>query len=90
MASCNLHVRVTPRSSRDEVIGWQDGILRVRVRAAPVEGQANEALCRLIAKAAGVPFTAVDVISGSTSRMKTLSIEGLSEDEAKARLTSKS
>ncbi len=60
--SCLIRVRVTPRSGRDEVIGWQEGALRVRVRAAPVEGQANEALCRLIAKQVGVPYSAVEVV----------------------------
>ena len=86
MASCLIRVRVTPRSGRDEVIGWQGGELRVRVRAAPVEGQANEAVCRLIAKQAGVSYSAVEVVGGMTSRLKTLRITGLSESEAKTRL----
>ena len=86
MQVCVIRVRVTPRSGRDEVIGWQGDELRVRVRAAPVEGQANEALCRLIAKAVGVPFSAVEVVGGATSRTKTLRIEGLSEDEVRVRL----
>jgi uncharacterized protein (TIGR00251 family) len=77
---------VTPRSGRDEVIGWQGDELRVRVRAAPVEGQANEAVCRLIAKAVGVPYTAVEVTSGGTSRTKTVRITGLDQDAVRARL----
>jgi uncharacterized protein (TIGR00251 family) len=84
--SCLIRVRVTPRSGRDEVIGWQDDVLRVRVRAAPVEGQANEALCRLIAKQAGVPYSAVEVVLGASARTKTLRITGLTEDEARSRL----
>ncbi len=86
MDSCLIRVRVTPRSGRDEVIGWQDGELRVRVRAAPVEGQANEALCRLIAKQAGVPYSAVEVVSGGTARVKTLRVSGISEAEVRSRL----
>ena len=82
-----IRVRVTPRSGRDEVIGWQAGELRVRVRAAPLEGRANDALRRLIAKRAGVPYSAVEVVSGGTSRTKTLRITGLSEDEVRRRLT---
>ena len=81
-----IRVRVTPRSGRDEVIGWQEGVLRVRVRAAPVEGQANEAVCRLIAKQAGVPYSALEVLSGGTSRTKLVRITGVSEDEARRRL----
>ena len=86
MNSCVLRVRVTPRSGRDEVIGWQDGELRVRVRAAPEEGRANEAVRRLIAKQTGVPASAVEVVRGGTARTKTLRITGLSEEEARARL----
>jgi uncharacterized protein (TIGR00251 family) len=86
MNACVIRVRVTPRSGRDEVIGWQGDELRVRVRAAPVEGQANEALCRVIAKAVGVPYSAVEVVSGATSRTKTVRITGLDQDAVRARL----
>lgn len=88
MSDALIRVRVTPRSGRDEVVGWQDGMLRVRVRSAPVEGQANEALRRLIAKRAGVPPSAVEVVGGATSRTKSVRIAGLSEAEAKERLGS--
>jgi hypothetical protein len=86
MEACVIRVRVTPRAGRDEVLGWQDDVLRVRVRAAPIEGRANEALCRLLARQLGVPFSAVEVVGGGSSRTKTLRIAGLTEDEAKARL----
>ena len=86
MASSLIRVRVTPRSSRDEVIGWQDDELRVRVRAAPVDGRANDALCRVIAKQAGVPPSTVEVVSGATARTKTVRIEGLTDAEVQARL----
>ena len=87
MTFCLIRVRVAPRSARDEVTGWQDAVLRVRVRAAPVEGQANEAVCRLIAKQAGVPPSAVEVVSGGSARTKTLRLAGLSGEEARTRLT---
>ena len=51
-------------------------VLQVRVRAAPSEGEANDALVRLIAKALGVPPRAVNLISGHTARMKRLKIDG--------------
>ena len=62
-------------------------VLKVRVRARPVEGEANEALIRLLAKALGVPKSAVAIHRGGQSRTKILVIEGLSEPELKARLT---
>jgi uncharacterized protein (TIGR00251 family) len=86
MPDCQISVRVTPRSGRDEVLGWQDGVLRVRVRAAPVDGRANEAVCRLLAKQLGVPVSAVEVAGGASSRTKTLRVAGLSREEVKARL----
>jgi uncharacterized protein (TIGR00251 family) len=76
-----LTVRLTPKGGRDSVDGIEetgDGrlVLKVRVRAAPSDGQANDALVRLIAKAAGVPPRAVDLISGHTARVKRLKICG--------------
>jgi hypothetical protein len=81
-----IRVRLTPRSTRDEIVGWQDGSLRVRVSAPPVEGKANAALERLLAKALGVPKIAVGIVSGGRSREKTVVIDGLSQDEALQRL----
>jgi uncharacterized protein YggU (UPF0235/DUF167 family) len=51
----------------------------VRVTAPPVEGRANAALCRLLAKAAGVPPSAVTVIRGQTGRDKLVRIEGVAQ-----------
>jgi len=88
----NLPVRLTPGSASDRIDGWDvdaEGrpVLKVRVRARPVEGEANEALVKLIAKAIGVPKYAVAIQRGGQSRTKILMIEGLSEPELKARLT---
>lgn len=87
-----LPIRLTPGASADRIDGWDldaDGrpVLKVRVRARPVEGEANTALIKLIAKTLGVPKSAVSLERGGQSRTKRLAIAGLSEDEAKARLT---
>ncbi len=76
-----LTVRLTPKGGRDAIDGIEataDGrpVLRVRVRAAPSEGEANDALVRLIAKVVGVPPRAVNLITGHTSRLKRLKIDG--------------
>ena len=75
-----IRVRITPRSARNEIIGWRDGMLRVRVTAPPVDGKANAALERLIAKTLGVRTSAVSVVSGARGREKTIEIEGYSEE----------
>lgn len=62
-------------------------VLKVRVRARPVEGEANEALVKMLARALGVAKSAVSVQRGGQSRTKILEVAGLSEDEAKSRLT---
>jgi uncharacterized protein len=76
-----LFVRLTPRSSRDEigkVEATADGRehLAARVRAVPDKGKANAALERLVADWLGVPRSTVAVGSGATQRLKTLRIEG--------------
>ena len=74
-------VRLTPKGGRDAIDGidsLSDGraVLKARVRAAPSEGEANEALCRLLAKAAGVPMRNVSLAAGATARIKRLIVKG--------------
>lgn len=87
-----LPVRLTPGAAADRIDGWDvdaEGrpVLRVRVRARPVEGEANAALVKLIAKSLGVPKSAVSLARGGQSRTKMIAVAGLSEDDLKARLT---
>ena len=72
-----LRVRLQPRARRDEVVGERDGAVLVRVTAPPVDGKANDALCRLVAKKAGVAPSRVTLIKGHTSRDKTLDVQGV-------------
>ena len=82
----HLRVKVSPGARDDRIAGWQGGVLRLRVRAAAERGKANEAVCRLIAHALGIPPGAVSVQHGRTSREKLLAIEGLDESAVLARL----
>jgi uncharacterized protein (TIGR00251 family) len=70
--------RVTPRASRDAIEGEYQGALKVRVAAPPVEDRANEALCRLLAERLNVPASAVRILAGGKSRVKRVSIAGVS------------
>jgi uncharacterized protein (TIGR00251 family) len=81
-----LEVRLQPRAGRDQIVGERDGRLLVRVTAPPVEGRANEALCRLLAKRLGVARGRVTVVRGERSRDKSVRIEGISPDEAREAL----
>ncbi len=85
-AATRITVRITPRASRDEVTGERDGVVLVRVTAPPVDGAANEALVRLLAKALGVPRGDVAIASGATSRTKIVGVAGLDLHEVRRRL----
>lgn len=84
--SVTLRVRLTPRGGRDEVRLLDDGSLAVRVAAPPVEGRANDALCKVVAKALGVAPSRVRIVRGARSREKTLSVEGIDAADVRARL----
>jgi uncharacterized protein (TIGR00251 family) len=76
-----LRIRVTPRGGRDAIDGVEtlsDGrrVLKVRVRAVPEDGAANEAVRRLLAKGLKVPASAVSLEAGATARLKTFLIAG--------------
>lgn len=71
-----IEVSLTPRASRDEVAGFADGVLRVRVTAPPVDGRANAALRKLLAKRLGVPPSRVRIERGEKARRKLVSVEG--------------
>ena len=81
-----LRVRVQPRAARNQIEGWREGALRVRVTAAPVEGEANRAVVALLARILGVRASAVSVARGERGRDKLIRIDGLSRDEIAARL----
>ena len=64
----------------------RNGVLRVSVAAAPVDGQANAALCNLIAKRAGIARGRVTVIRGERSREKVVRVDGLTSDDLRRAL----
>jgi uncharacterized protein (TIGR00251 family) len=82
-----IAVRVIPRAGRDEIAGERDGRLLIRLTAPPVEGAANAALCRLVARCAGVPARRVRIVRGQTSRDKVVRVEGMTADELRALMT---
>ena len=81
-----LRVRVSPRASRDEVAGERDGALVVRLTAPPVEGQANAALVRFLARQLGVPASTMSITRGAKGRDKVLLVAGARADDLRASL----
>lgn len=88
MPVADLRIRLTPRAKgRDRLAGRrEDGVVLARVSAPPVDGRANEALCRLLADALDVPPSRVSVIRGQTAREKVVRVDGLDDTQVAARL----
>jgi len=82
-----LRVRINPRSSQNQIAGWQDDVLAVKVTAPPVEGAANKACIQLLADRLGVKKSQIALVFGAASRNKVFEIIGLSREEIRARLT---
>lgn len=83
-----LTVRVIPRSSRN-AITWEQGVLKARLTAPPVDGAANDALIVLLAQRLGLPKRAISIASGATGRQKIVEIAGMTEAEVAAKLQAK-
>ena len=79
-----LEVRLSPRSSRDQITGEIDGKLQIKVKAPPVEGAANQALIAFLSNILKVPKSRISVISGHSSRNKVVAISGMEPDEVVA------
>ena len=85
-------VKLTPGASVDRIDGWDvdvEGrpVLKVRVRARPVEGEANAALILLLAKSLGLSRSSVSLARGGQSRLKMIEVEGLDDAGLRERLT---
>jgi len=76
-----IAVHVTPKSGRDEVVGWRGTELAVRVTAPPEGGKATAAVCKVIASSLRIAKTKVQVVRGDTARHKVLDIEGINDAE---------
>jgi uncharacterized protein len=77
-------VRVQPRAKRDEITGEHGGALKIRLAAPPIEGRANDALCRFLADCLNVPLAAVKIAAGAHSRAKRVEIRGVTPEQIRA------
>jgi uncharacterized protein (TIGR00251 family) len=85
-----LAVRVTPRSSRNEIAGiMKDGTIKIRLTAPPVEGKANQALIEFLAEVLEVPRSKIEIVAGIKGREKLVSIIELDAETTQARILGK-
>ena len=81
-----IKVKLQPRASSSQILGFRGDVLQARVTPPPVKGKANEALLELLAKALGVSKSGIKVIRGHTIRHKLIAVDGLSQDDLLSRL----
>jgi uncharacterized protein len=84
--TARISVRLTPRAAHEQIAAGPDGGYLVRVTAPPVDGRANDALCRLIARRAGVAPSRVALVRGAKGRDKLVTVRGVDAATLRARL----
>lgn len=81
-----ISLRIYPNATRNEVVGFAEGVLKVKVSAPPVKGKANRELIAFLSQVLGVGKGSLTIIKGHTSRNKVIAIDGLSQEEVIRRL----
>jgi uncharacterized protein len=76
-----LTVRIQPRASKNGIVRMEDGSLKIRLTAPPVDGAANEALVKFLAGIFSIAQSQVEIVSGHTSRAKRVRINGVDEED---------
>jgi uncharacterized protein (TIGR00251 family) len=77
-----ITVKVSPRAPKTELAGlMDDGTLKIRLAAPPVDGAANRALVDFLSQALDLPRSQIDIIAGETSERKLISLVGISPEE---------
>lgn len=78
-----ITVKVIPRSHKNSIVSYENGILKIRLHAIPEKGQANEELIEFLADVFNLPKSSITIIRGHTSRIKHVEIKRLTEAELK-------
>lgn len=69
-----LNLKISPNASKNEIIKTDDGLLKIKITAQPVDGKANKALIEFLSKSLKVPKTSIEILKGHTGKEKTLLI----------------
>lgn len=82
-----IDVRVQPRASRDQVMGIEEGCLKIKLMAPPVEGEANHALISFLSKTLDIRKKDIEILRGDTARRKLVELRGITRSELESRLS---
>jgi len=81
-----LHLFIQPKSSKNEIVGPHNGMLKIKITAPPVDGEANQALIEFLSKFLKIAKREITIVKGETGRQKTVDIAGLDLQSAKGKL----
>ena len=87
--SITFPVRVIPRSSKTEIVGECDGMLKIKLKSPPVNGAANDELIRFLSKLFGIPKANIEIVSGEASHSKRIRVSGITPAHTNAILQAK-
>lgn len=79
-------VKIIPKASKSEVVGWENDRLKIRLSAIPEKGLANAALITFLSDSLSISKSRIHLVQGDTARLKKILIQGLSPEEIKVRL----
>ncbi|UYL10170.1 DUF167 family protein [Bdellovibrio sp. SKB1291214] len=77
-----LHLFIQPKSSKNQIVGPHNGMLKIKIAAPPVDGEANSELIEYLSKFFKVPKRNIALVKGDTGRQKTVDIEGITLNDA--------
>ena len=86
MEKVSVKVHANPKSSKNMIAGWKEDVLYIKITAPPVEGAANEAIIKFLAKELGVKKNQISLEKGDKSREKRFVISGVTEEYVKDKL----
>jgi hypothetical protein len=75
--NCSISLKVIPKSSRNQVVGVEGGVLKIKIQAPPVEGAANEAVVEFLSGIFKKPKSSILLMKGQLSRYKVIKIKGV-------------
>ncbi|MBX9743994.1 MAG: DUF167 domain-containing protein [Chlamydiales bacterium] len=75
-----IHIKVIPKSSKNEIVGWENNELKIRLRGVPEKGKANELLIEFLAKTLQIAKSQITLISGATNRHKRLMLHNIEKE----------
>ncbi|RPI89436.1 MAG: YggU family protein [Spirochaetales bacterium] len=81
-----LTIQVQPKAKRNEVLGFTEGILRLKIAAPPVEGKANKEVISYLSEVLDIPKSSVDIERGHTSKIKIIAINGIDRERIYERI----